>query len=238
LSPYHDWGPVLFDAAKVAKQLKLAAPISDLQTTTASSGRVAKVTISSDDDSQVTLTGSQLRGELELRSTWFTTALLRLLPKAKTMTYGGAASLTGVARGAGLVSLEARAFGLDWAPAGDLIPDGNGAFSAIVKPQVATQYRLVWGEVHAGLAKIAVAPRVDAQATAAGAQGAITPVTAGAAVQLQQQAGAAWTTVTSTVTDAAGAWSFTGPLPAGTYRIRCAPGHGLVAGVSAALLVK
>ena len=31
LSPYHDWGPVVLDAAKVAKALKLSAPIADLQ---------------------------------------------------------------------------------------------------------------------------------------------------------------------------------------------------------------
>ena len=237
-SPYHNWGPVLLDATKVVNQLKLAAPISDLQTTTGPSGRVGTVTIVSDDDSQVTLTASQLRGELELRSTWFTPTLLRLLPTAKTMTYGGAVSLAGFARGADAVSLESKAFGLDWAPAGDLILDAAGAFSTVVKPQIATQYRLVWGGVRAGLSRISVAPRVDAQATAAGAQGTIKPAVAGAAVQLQQQVGAGWESVTSTVTDATGAWSFTGPLLPGTYRIRCAPGHGLAPGVSAALLVQ
>ncbi|MDP9286075.1 MAG: SpoIID/LytB domain-containing protein [Actinomycetota bacterium] len=237
-SPYHNWGPVLLDAARVAKELKLAAPISDVQTTTGLSGRVKTVTVVSDGATQLTLTGSQLRGALELRSTWFQPAFLRLLPAAKTMTYGGAVSITGLARGAAAVSLEAKPAGLDWAPAGDLVLDANGAFSAVEQPQLTTQYRLAWGDVRAGLARISVAPRVDAQATPAGAQGTIKPVAAGAAVQLQQQAGAGWTTVTATVTDAAGAWSFTGPLQPGTYRIRCAPGHGLAPGVSAALLVQ
>jgi stage II sporulation protein D len=237
-SPYHNWGPVLLDAARVAKELKLAAPISDVQTTTGLSGRVKTVTVVSDGATQLTLTGSQLRGALELRSTWFQPAFLRLLPAAKTMTYGGAVSITGLARGAAAVSLEAKPAGLDWAPAGDLVLDANGAFSAVEKPQLTTQYRLAWGDVRAGLARISVAPRVDAQATPAGAQGTIKPVAAGAAVQLQQQAGAGWTTVTATVTDAAGAWSFTRPLQPGTYRIRCAPGHGLAPGVSAALLVQ
>ena len=44
LSPYHDWGPMVLDAAKVAKALKLSAPIADLQTTTGASGRVRSVT--------------------------------------------------------------------------------------------------------------------------------------------------------------------------------------------------
>jgi stage II sporulation protein D len=237
-SPYHDWGPVVLDAARVAKQLKLAAPIADFQTTTGPSGRVTTVTVVSDDESQVTLTAAQVRDKLDLRSTWFTPALLRLLPASKTMTYGGAVSLSGFAHGADAVSLESKAAGLDWAPAGELILGVDGAFSTIVKPVAATQYRLAWGDVRAGLAHISVAPRVDAQATAAGAQGAIKPIVAAAPVQLQRQLGAGWTIVTSTVTDSAGAWSFTGPLTPGTYRIRCAPGHGLAPGVSAALLVQ
>jgi stage II sporulation protein D len=238
LSPYHDWGPVLFDATKLAKEMKVAGPVSDLQTTTGPSGRVETVKLVSADDSHVTMTGAQMRSDLELRSTWFTSALLSLLPSAKTMTYGGAVSLAGFARGAASLTLESRAPGLDWAPAGDLVLDANGAFSTIVKPTVATQYRLAWGTVRAGLARISVAPRVDAQVAAAGAQGTIKPAVPGAAVELQQQAGAGWTTVTSTVADAAGAWRFTGPLAPATYRVRCAPGHGLAPGVSAALLVQ
>jgi stage II sporulation protein D len=238
LSPVHSWGPVLFDAAEVSKQLKLAAPIAGVQVGIGTDGRAKTVTVVSNDDSQVTLTGSQFRGDLELRSTWFTPALLQLLPVATTMTYGGAVSLHGSARGADAVSFEAKSAGLDWAPAGELILGTGGAFSAIVKPLQTTQYRLAWGNVRAGLARVSVAPRVTAAVTAAGAQGTIKPVVAGAAVQLQEQAGAAWASVTSTVTDAAGGWSFTGPLQPGTYRIRSAPGHGLVPGVSPALLVQ
>jgi hypothetical protein len=53
-------------------------------------------------------------------------------------------------------------------------------------------------------------------------------------VQLQeQQADGSWQTVSSTVTDSSSAWSFAGSPAAGTYRVRAAPGHGVVAGVSA-----
>jgi stage II sporulation protein D len=238
ISPAHSWGPVLFDAAEVAKQLKLAAPIAGLQVANGSDGRVQTITVVSSDDSQATLTGSQFRGDLELRSTWFTPALLQLLPVASTMTYGGAVSLRGSASGAAGVSLEAKTAALNWSPAGELILGADGSFSAIVKPQITTQYRLVWDSVRAGLARISVAPRVAAEVTSAGAQGTIKPVVAGAAVQLQQQTGAGWLTVTSTATDTAGGWSLAGPLQPGTYRIRCVPGHGLVPGVSAAALVQ
>jgi stage II sporulation protein D len=235
-SPYHDWGPVLVDAAIVAKQFKLASPIADLQTTTGPSGRVKSLNVISDDDSQVTLTGNQVRGALELRSTWFTPALLQLLPKAKTMSYGGALSLTGRARGVDQVSLEAKPFGLDWAPVGDLLLDATGGFSTIVHPQIATQYRLVWGDVRAGLAKIAVAVRVDATVQQGTATGTTKPVVAAAPVQLQWSADGAtgWQTVASSTTDDTGAFSLSAASPetAGGYRVRVAPGHGLAPGLS------
>ncbi len=233
-SPYHDWGPVLFDAAAVAEDLKLASPIADLQTTTGPSGRVRSLTLVSDDDAQVTVTGNQVRGALELRSTWFTPAFLQLLPKAKTMTYGGALSLTGKARGVDEVSLEAKPYGLDWAPVGDLLLDADGAFSTIIRPQVATQYRLVWGDVRAGLAKIAVAERIDATIQAGTVTGTTTPAVANAAVQVQwsEDGLTGWQTVASATTDTSGAFSVQAQTTPGSYRARVAPGRGLAPGLS------
>jgi stage II sporulation protein D len=231
-SPYHAWGPVLFDAATVAKQLKLAAPISDLEVEPGPSGRAQTVTVVSANDTQTTLTGSELRAQLELRSTWFSPVLLQLLPAKKTITYGGALSLSGFARNAAALSLESKTATQNWASAGELLLDGSGAFSTIVKPVVATQYRLALDSVRAGLAKIAVAPRVDATVTAAGVEGTSKPTVPGAPVQLQQQSGSSWATVATTTTDAAGAWTFAQPLPPGSYRVRSAPGHGLAPGFS------
>jgi hypothetical protein len=228
---------VLFDATKVTKQLKLPAPLADLRVTTGPSGRAKTVSALTVDNRQVTLTASQLRTLLELRSTWFTPALLSLAPAAKTITYGGAVSLTGFARGVEDVSLEARTGTQDWTPVGDLLRDGQGAFATILKPQAATQYRLVSGAVRAGLAKIAVAPRVDAQITAAGARGTVRPAPAGTAVQLQQQAGTVWTTLATGTADTGGGFSFAQALATGTYRIRSAPGHGLAPGLSAPIAV-
>jgi stage II sporulation protein D len=232
-SPYHAWGPVLFDAASVAKQLKLDAPITDLEATPGPSGRVKTVTVVSANDAQTTLTGSELRAQLELRSTWFAPVLLQLLPATKTITYGGALSLTGFARNATALSLESKtATQAAWASAGELLLDGSGAFSTIVKPVMATQYRLALDSVRAGLAKIAVAPRVDATSSAAGVEGTSKPIVPDAPVQLQQQSGSSWVTLASTTTDTSGAWAFAQQLPTGTFRVRSAPGHGLAPGFS------
>jgi SpoIID/LytB domain protein len=234
-SPYHDWGPMLLDAAAVARELKLSSPIADLQTVTGASGRVRSVTVVSDDESQVTLTGNQVRGALELRSTWFATGLLELLTRSKTMTYGGAVSLTGRARGTAAISLEAKPYGLDWSPAGELILDSGGAFSTIVHPQIGTEYRVAWGSVRVGLARIAVAVRVDATIQQGAASGSTAPPVANAAVQLQWSADgtSGWETVASSTTDVAGAFQLSAPSPAaGAYRVRVAPGHGLAVGLS------
>jgi stage II sporulation protein D len=238
LSPYHDWGPVLLDAAKALKAMKVAGPVAQLETVTGPSGRVAKLTVVAQGGTEATLTGSQVRTALGLRSTWFEPAYFQLLPAAKTMTYGGAASLTGVVQGAGSVSLEARTAGTTtWTPAGDVAPAADGTFSTVVKPQASTQYRLAWGDARIGLARIGVAPRVTATLVPDGVQGTIKPAAEAAIVQLQAQAGTGWATLTSTSTDAAGAWSFSPALQPGTYRVRVAAGHGLAAGVSASLVV-
>jgi stage II sporulation protein D len=237
MSPNHDWGPMLYDGAKVAAQLKLPGPLTGLTSVTGESGRAKSVTAVDAEGVEATVTGGQFRSMLELRSTWFTSSLFSLLPAAKTMTYGGAVTLTGFAKEAGPVALESKAPGADWTPAGELILGGDGSFSTVVKPTAGTQYRLSSGSIRAGLAKIAVAPRVDAHLAAGGITGSEKPAIAGAAVQLQRQDGAAWTTVSSTVTDATGTWSFSGSPASATYRVRCAPGQGLAPGLSATIQV-
>src|SRR6266700_7180501 len=79
-------------------------------------------------------------------------------------------------------------FSRDWSSdvcSSDLGP--GGSFSTVVHPETTTQYRLAWSEVRAGLAKIAVAPRVDATVTSSTIGGAIKPALTGAVVQLQEQ---------------------------------------------------
>jgi stage II sporulation protein D len=240
ISPYHDWGPVLFDLAKVAKALKLTVPIDDLQVTPGASGRARTVTVLTGGEPSTTFSGNQIRTALNLRSTWFTPVLLQLLPPARAMTFGGTAELTGFVRGTGdPLSLESRAPGGAWQPAGALSLGADGTFAVPVEPQVTTQYRLVWGSVRAGLARVGVAPLVSvAQTGTTGVAGTVAPVVAGSVVELQQQSGTAWTTVSSATLGADGSWSFGGRLAPGTYRVRCAPGHGLVAGMSGTLQVQ
>src|SRR5207302_2610273 len=70
ISPYHDWGPLAFTAAKLTKAFKVAGRLLDVHTTLNASGRVSTVTAIGD-EGQVTLSGSDARTALSLRSTWF-----------------------------------------------------------------------------------------------------------------------------------------------------------------------
>jgi stage II sporulation protein D len=238
-SPHHNWGPVVVDLSKVAKSLKVTSPIDDVEVTLGSSGRVHTLTLVTDDGSDPSFTGSQMRTALGLQSTWFTPGLLELQPPKTAVPYGSATSLTGELRGAvSNVSLEQRTIGGAWQPAGPVVPGTGGAFSADVTPQVTMQYRLAWNNVRVGLARVNVAPALVVQApTAEGLAGTLQPILGDTTVELQQEDGSIWGTVASTVTDSSGNWSFTGALAPGAYRVRCAPGHGFVAGVSSPVQV-
>jgi stage II sporulation protein D len=236
-SPYHDWGPVLFDMAAVARNLKVAPTVTDLQVTAGPSGRVQTLTVIGADESQTSFTGAQIRASLGLRSTWFAPTLLALGPQRTAIVYGGAASLAGFVRGSVTASLEAKPYGGDWSAAQPLTLGADGSFHVPVSPRSRTSYRIASGSIRAGLAGVTVTPRIDASISSAGAAGSVRPAAAGAAVQLQRSAGTGWTTVSSTVTDSTGAFTFGGPLAPGDYRVRCAPGGGLQPGLSTAVTV-
>jgi stage II sporulation protein D len=226
-SPYHDWGPVLFDAAKVGKELKLASAIDDMQVTAGPSGRVRALTVVGADAGQASFTGDQIRAALGLRSTWFAPSLYSLAPAHDAITYGGATSLTGFVRGAAAVSLEAKPYGGDWTTVEPVSLAADGTFQVMVSPGTVTSYRLAAGAVRAGLSTVAVSPRVTVTMASAGAHGSEKPVVPSSPVQLQRSSGTSWTTVSRTQTDATGSFAFEGPLAPGRYRVRVAPGAGL-----------
>jgi SpoIID/LytB domain protein len=234
LSPLHDWGPILVSGDAAAKAFKLPDGVEGLDAVNNADGRVKSLLATSPSSLQATVSGAQARFAFGLPSTWFSTAVLSLQPKAKTVPFGGTIALTGFLHGPGTLVLEAKAFGGTWLSAGAVPLDATGAFSITARPQLGTQYRLAWGSARVGLSKVAVSVLVSAAVAQGVVTGSITPAVSGAPVQLQQQTGTTWTTVASTTTDESGAWSFAQALQAGgTYRVRSAPGHGLAAGLSA-----
>jgi stage II sporulation protein D len=235
ISPNHDWGPVLFDARKIAKALKLGRDLLDLRTTTGASGRVTAVTAVGV-NGEVTVTGAEIRTLLGLRSTWFTLGWLSLDPPAPA-AFGAVTRLTGIARGAGDVTLEAKTSDGDWETVRAVEPDANGVFAVTVRPESAAQYRIAAGDVQAGPVSLTVVPVVDASVAAGSVRGTVRPALSGASVQLQRQHGASWATVATATPDTTGSFAVSKPLGPGSYRVRWAPGRGLAPGVSQLLAV-
>ena len=235
LSPYHNWGPVLFDTRKAATALKVPGALQSLTLTPSPSGRVGSVNAVGTNGT-VTLTAATVRAALGLRSTWFTIGWLALTPPAVPLSYGGTASLSGVARGVQGVSLEAKGSDGTWQTVSPVTPAADGSFSITIRPQATTQYRLASGDIRAALLNVPVSPLVSASLAAGMVQGSMKPALSGAAVQIQRQDGIAWTTVATGTTDVSGAFAVSAALSPGSYRVRCAPGRGLSPGVSQPVL--
>lgn len=235
LSPYHDWGPVVIDARTAARALKVPGDLLRLDLTPGPSGHVQQVDAVGTKGS-VEVTGSAVRTALGLRSTWFGVGWLALTPPPEAVPYGGSATLSGTARGVGAVTLEAKATNGTWQPVGPVSPAADGSFAVTVHPVATTQYRLAAGQVRAALVAVPVAPAVSASVGAGTVQGSVRPALVGTAVEVQRQSGASWTTVATGTTDVAGSFAVTAQLSPGSYRVRCAPGHGLSPGVSQPIL--
>jgi SpoIID/LytB domain protein len=238
LSPYHDWGPVVFPATRLDRVLKTPGRLLDVRTTVSPSARVTTVagvgTLG-----QITIRGSDLRRALALRSTWFRVGVLVLPPTAKPLAYGTAGKLDGVARAVGKTVLEQRSGAL-WRAVTQVRPQEDGSFSATVRPTASGQYRLTAGTVHTAAITVGVAPRVtlDPVVEAMTLSGTVRPALNGTSVELQRLAGTVWRTVGRATIDAAGDFSAHMRIPPGSYRARIpAPGRGLVAGTSSTLVV-
>ncbi|HEX6662089.1 MAG TPA: SpoIID/LytB domain-containing protein [Gaiellaceae bacterium] len=238
ISPHHDWGPLTFTGAKLAKLLKLPGSVLDLQPDLNSSGRVKSLNVVGT-KTTASIQATDLRRELGLRSTWFSVGVLSLSAPPRAVIFGNRARLNGVARGLTQTVLEQRQ-GADWQAVGSVKSGDAGAVSVVVKPSVTTQYRLASGKVSAAGVRVPVASlvRLLTPQTQTQLRGLVRPASvAGARVWIQRQQGAGWATVTQTTVASDGTFAVNLQLTSGVYRARVASGHGFVAGTSAVLQV-
>jgi stage II sporulation protein D len=237
ISPYHDWGPFAFSAARFGRVLHAGGAVLDVETALNSSGRVSRLTVETARGEEA-FDPSPLRQRLGLRSTWFSVGVLSLTPPDATVVYGSSVRLTGLARGLSPVTLQNR-FAGGWQDVGQVSAGKDGALGIAVKPTVTTDYRLTTGKVSSGSARVPVAPlvRLYSPRTQTELRGYVRPVSAGATALVQRDQGSAWATVARAQVDAAGVFTAALQLTSGTYRARVAPGHGLVPGLSPVLQV-
>jgi hypothetical protein len=152
--------------------------------------------------------------------------------------FGTQVRLTGVARGVPRVMLESRPYGGEWKQVASLRSRG-GQVAATLSPKVTTDYRISAGSIRSGVVRLAVAPFVRLAATAnrTAVSGLVKPLLPGAQVQVQRQAGSAWTTVARTAVGSDGSFGAAVNLTPGTYRARVVAGKGFAVGLSAILQV-
>ena len=241
ISPYHDWGPLAFSAAKLGKVLRSPGRLLDVQTEANSSNRVTTVTaVGASGES--TATGAAVRTALGLRSTWFAVGVASLSPPADAtpLVYGTQAKLTGLARSVSAPALEQRpTTSTAWTGAGRVKPIADGTFAVSVKPTLTTWYRLRIGSLRTRQVRVAVAPlvRFDLPQSQTSLRGLERPVLPRALVEIQRLTGSVWRTVTRTRVDANGDFTASLQLRKGSYRARVTPGRGFVPGTTKPLEV-
>jgi stage II sporulation protein D len=152
-SPYHDWGPVLVDARKAGRELKVGQLLT-LEVTRDSSGRVVSVDAAGTKGT-VQLSGLGVRSALGLRSSWFTVGWLALTRPRTPLARGRTGSLSGIARGIADVSLEEKVAGA-WQTVSSVVPRADGAFSVAIQPSATTQYRLAAPGIRTAVVEVAV----------------------------------------------------------------------------------
>ena len=238
ISPHHRWGPIAISAARLGRVLGPPGRLMDVRTAQAPSGFVRTVTAVGA-RGEATVTGSDVRRALDLRSTWFRIGVLSLATPDAPVTFGGRVSLNGLARNLPAVGLEQREVGQTWRPAGRVARGPNGAVTFATRPKALSDYRLASGAARSKLAHVAVAPlvRFRGMKNASTLQGVTRPVFPGAKVAVQRLEGGRWTTVARAPVDARGRFDAQLALSPGDYRARLAPGRGFVPGISRTLHV-
>jgi stage II sporulation protein D len=143
LSPHHRWGTLRYTARALKRALGGAAPKGRLLDATVvrnPSSRVDTVTFRGTRTTS-SVSGTELRGILGLRSSWFSIAILRLTGPGKSKP-GQRQVLDGLVRGITDVWLERRVAGGGWERMRDLAPDADGLLRVRVRPRATTSYRL------------------------------------------------------------------------------------------------
>ena len=238
ISPHHRWGPFVVTASRLRRIMRARGKMTDLRLATGPSGRVETVTAVGE-QGESTVTGSDVRRALNLRSTWFRVGVLSLATPDAPVTFGKKISLSGIARSVPSVRLDQRQPGSAWQQIGPVSPGPGGAVTINTKPRVPTDYRLTSGAVRSSVAHVSVAPLVRFQGmpNAGRLRGYARPVFPGASAAIQRFDGSRWRAVARATIDAAGSFEATVSLSPGEYRARLAPGRGFVAGVSPTLRV-
>jgi stage II sporulation protein D len=222
-SPHHSWGPVTFDASRLARRLHV--PAGRLSVERAADGRVLSVRVGSR-----RIDGETFRGELGLASTWFSLGELSLTRDRREIVYGAKLRLDAQAFGTGPALLQRRIGAGAW----KTLKHVRGVAAVTVEPQGATLYRLSTGAVTGPVVGVGVKPRLHVTPTGARLlTGTVEPVSRGVATVWLDAAGG-WKVVAHPAVDPHGTFRTQLRLQAGRYRVTVA-GDGRFAAATASI---
>jgi stage II sporulation protein D len=203
-SPHHSWGPFTFDAARLARRLKV--PVGPVTVTRTLDGRVASVRIGSR-----VVDAATFRTKLGLDSTWFTVGSLSLTAGRASVVYGGKVGLGAQADGERGVVLERRVGAGVW----KTLVHVHGSRDVTVEPRGQTLYRLSAGGVTGPIVSVSVTPKLRVRPTAPNVlSGTVEPVSRGVVTVWREGKVVAHPQI-----DGRGRFSAPVRLRAGTYRI-------------------
>jgi stage II sporulation protein D len=237
-SPYHRWGPVMLGARTVQAKLELPARVVDAIGVPTASGRVRSVTMQTTDGT-TSVPAALIRTSLGLRSTWISIGVLRLDRPQDAVVYGSSLRLSGVARSLPTPMVASSSNGSSWSTVEPFDRATDGTVSALVKPALATRYRI---EVKGGASPtllVRVSPRV--RLAVAGEPDALTgsvkPKVTGAPIFIERLKGTTWTQIARSTVDATGGFRARVQVVPASYRARVAATEGLVEGTSPVMTV-
>lgn len=238
ISPHHVWGPIVMPAARLQRVIKAPGRLLDVRTTVNGSSRTDTV-LGIGTKGEGSARASDLRRELDLRSTWFRIGVLALPQPTKPHVFGGTTQLTGTGRSVEAFQLEHRA-PTGWRAVATPKVAKDGTFSVGVRPTATADYRLAFESARTAAIRLGVAPqvRLNPVIDPMELRGTIRPAIVGANVEIQRLAGADWRTVGRATVVEGGTFSAPMHVPPGSYRALIpSPGRGLVAGTSQTLVV-
>jgi stage II sporulation protein D len=237
-SPHHSWGPFAVQSGRLARALRVRGRLLDVRLAVTPSARVRTVTAVGT-RGQSTLSGSDVRQALGLRSTWFQISLLALTPPLGPATFNVPLKLSGVARGLAGVTLEFRPLRGKWGRAATARADREGRVTVTVRPRETGDYRLISRSTRSEPVRVSVAPyvRFYSLPDSTTLRGYARPVLPGAAVAIQREEGSTWRNIAQTKVDERGDFLAQILLTPGNYRARVSPGQGFVPGVTPVLEV-
>jgi len=158
ISPYHDWGPVPVTGKTLGRAFGVSGRIVDATVKRNSSRRVKTLKLTSlvrGTQNLSSVGGAAARSALGLRSTWFSVAVLSLVPPSpnKGVPSGTRLKLSGVVRGLRGVVVQERTPGNPWQQLKTVAPS---AFHLSVRPKVTTDYRLATAQDAGAFVRIRV----------------------------------------------------------------------------------